>query len=198
MTHMNELLIDAELPDVFHREPVRRARAFAEAAHEAICHRRKYTGEPYTAHLARVACTVAAVTEDEQTIAAAWLHDVVEDTPITLAEIEREFGTGIATLVAALTDVPHDAGNRHQRKALDRARLAVAGPRAQTVKYADIYDNAPDICIHDPHFARLYVRECSALLSVMTAGDAHLRARTEETLRECRRRLAERSDGWKK
>lgn len=195
---MNELHPNPKLPDAFEREPIRRARAFAEAAHEAISHRRKYTGEPYTAHLARVARTVAIATDDEQVIAAAWLHDVVEDTPTTLADVEREFGPGIAALVAALTDVPREAGNRRQRKALDRARLAAAGPRAQTVKYADIYDNAPDLCAHDPHFAPVYLWECTALLTVMTEGDARLRVRAEEALRECHRRLSRRSDGREK
>lgn len=183
----------AGLPRAAGPELVQRARAFAEAAHGAINHRRKHTDEPYTAHLARVADAVARVTTDAETIAAAWLHDVVEDTPTTLEDVARVFGTGVAKLVAAMTDVDYAAGNRRQRKALDRARLASADPRAQTIKYADILDNAPDLSAHDPHFARVYVRECAALINVMPAGDAGLRAAAEQALRDCRRRLARRS-----
>lgn len=180
-----------QLPACHEGDLVRRARAYAYAAHGAIAHRRKHNDEPYTEHLARVAAMVARVTDDAETIAAAWLHDVVEDTPTTLVEVEREFGAGVASLVAALTDVTRDAGNRRRRKALDRARLAAAGSRAQTLKYADILDNAPDLCAHDPNFARVYLRECEALLAVMPQGDATLRAAVERALGECRHRLRE-------
>ena len=54
--------------------------------------------------------------------AAAWLHDVVEDTPATFEELEREFGPEVTRLVRELTEVsrsPSD-GNRAARKAIDR------------------------------------------------------------------------------
>lgn len=171
------------------QDVVTRARRFAEAAHGGIDHRRKHTHEPYTVHLERVATLVASVSDDVEMVAAAWLHDVVEDTPATPAEVERVFGASIAALVGALTDVDKTAGNRRERKALDRARLAASGARAQTVKYADIIDNTPDICAHDPHFAPVYVAECAALLKVMRDGDPRLRGAAEDALRECRKRL---------
>ncbi len=155
---------------------VARARRYAERAHNAIDHRRKYSGRPYTEHLERVAARVAEVTGDAEAVAAAWLHDVVEDTPSTHADIEREFGPRVAALVHALTDVDKSFGNRAQRKAADRARLADAPALAQTVKLADVMDNAEDIADNDPHFARVFLREMDALLAVLTHGDATLRA----------------------
>jgi (p)ppGpp synthase/HD superfamily hydrolase len=153
---------------------VQRARRYAEQAHGAIGHRRKYSGRPYTEHLERVAARVAAVTGDDEAVAAAWLHDVVEDTPSTHAEIAHEFGPRVAALVRVLTDVEPAFGNRATRKQADRERMAAAPPAAQTVKLADLIDNAEDIGANDPHFARVYLREMAALLDVLTGGDREL------------------------
>jgi (p)ppGpp synthase/HD superfamily hydrolase len=120
---------------------------FATQAHQRIDHRRKYSQQPYDVHLGAVAELVATVSDDAEMLAAAWLHDIVEDTPVTLEEVEREFGPGVASLVKELTDVsrPGD-GNRAARKAIDRGHLAIASPRAKTIKLADLCDNARDIC----------------------------------------------------
>ena len=66
-----------------------RAAEFARRAHASIDQRRKYTHAPYIVHPKAVADIVAGVTDDPAMIAAAWLHDVVEDTPITIAEVEE-------------------------------------------------------------------------------------------------------------
>ncbi len=165
---------------------VSRARAFAEAAHRKKDQRRKYSGEPYEVHLIDVAAIVATVTQDERTLAAAYLHDVVEDTDVTLAEVEAEFGPEVAELVENLTDIsrPQD-GNRTRRKELDRQHLAQARPEAKTVKLADIISNAPDIAKHDAGFGRVYVKEAEALLTVLKEGDSTLYQRAERTLQEC-------------
>ena len=113
---------------------VEQARAFSIEAHTRIGQRRKYTQQPYSEHLASVARIVAAITDDEEMIAAAWLHDVVEDTPATLYDVETAFGKEVALLVENLTDVskPGD-GNRATRKAIDRQHIALASSRAKTV-----------------------------------------------------------------
>lgn len=151
------------------------ARKFASDAHRNAGQLRKYSGQPYEDHLRSVAELVSAVTDDAEVIAAAWLHDVVEDTPTTIEDIERAFGSGVRDLVDALTDIsrPHD-GNRAARKALDRKHLAAAPARAQTVKLADLIDNCQDICRHNARFGRVYLVEMAALLEVLTAGDASL------------------------
>src|SRR5690242_10154745 len=161
---------------------VARARAFAIREHRRIDHRRKYSKQPYDVHLAAVADLVADVTEDAEMIAAAWLHDVVEDTPVTLDDVAREFGPAVARLVDELTDVsrPGD-GNRAARKAIDRAHLAAASPRAKTVKLADLCHNVEDICRHDAGFGRVFLAEMEALLAVLGEGDAKLMVRARET-----------------
>jgi len=148
-----------------------RARIYAIEAHSRINHRRKYSFEPYDVHLKDVAEIVSAVTDDEEIIAAAWLHDVVEDTPATFVNLEQEFGPSVAQLVSEVTDVSSPAnGNRATRKALDRAHLAKASWRGKTVKLADLTDNCRDICSHDPEFAKVYLTEMSGLLEVLSDG----------------------------
>lgn len=166
-----------------------RARRFARRAHTAIDQRRKYTGEPYIVHPAAVAALVAGVTDDEAMICAAWLHDVVEDTPVTLDLVEREFGRDIAALVADLTDVSTPAdGNREARKLLDLRHTRAASPRAKTVKLADLIDNAASIVHHDPGFARVYMAEKRRLLTVLTEGDRTLLAMATEIVEAYYRR----------
>jgi hypothetical protein len=160
---------------------VDRARVYATEAHQRINHRRKYNNEPYHVHLSTVAKLVASVTGDEEMIAAAWLHDTVEDTQATLEDIEAAFGQPVAELVEELTDIsrPGD-GNRAVRKAIDRRHLAQASVRAKTVKLADLIDNCKDITRHDPRFARVYLSEMNRLLDVLQEGDERLLRRARK------------------
>jgi hypothetical protein len=58
---------------------------------------------------------------------------------------------------------------------------------AQTVKYADIIDNAPEITEKEPEFAERYLRECLALLNKMENGNAALRKRALQMVNDCLR-----------
>ena len=169
---------------------VKQARSFATQAHQRIGHRRKYTKQPYEVHLKAVANTVSSVTGDKEMIAAAWLHDTVEDTSATHYDIEQAFGKPVARLVYELTDIskPSD-GNRARRKALDRQHLAQASVRAKTIKLADIIDNSRDICTLDPAFARVYLNEAGLLLEVLEEGDASLLKRAQKELARCADKL---------
>jgi hypothetical protein len=160
---------------------VDRARVYATEAHQRINHRRKYNNEPYHVHLSAVAKLVASVTGDEEMVAAAWLHDTVEDTQATLEDVEAEFGVQVAEIVEELTDVskPGD-GNRVQRKQIDRMHLAQASKRAKTVKLADLIDNCKDITRHDPRFAQVYLAEMNSLLDVLQGGNEQLYKRAEK------------------
>jgi (p)ppGpp synthase/HD superfamily hydrolase len=152
-----------------------RALVFATAAHASIDHRRKHSGEPYIVHPKAVAELVRSVPHTPEMIAAAYLHDVVEDTPVTIEEIEAEFGPSVAELVGWLTDVskPGD-GNRAKRKALDLQHTAKAPAEAKTIKIADLIDNTLSISKHDPQFWPVYRREKIALLQVLKEGDQTL------------------------
>ena len=156
-------------------ELVERARQFAAEAHAAIHHVRRYSKEPYIVHPRAVAALVAQVTDDAEVLAAAWLHDVVEDTPVELPQIEAEFGPRVARLVSDLTDVSRRTdGNREVRKGIDLLHTQQACPAAKTVKLADLIDNARSITKHDPKLARVFMREMRLLLEVLREGDSAL------------------------
>lgn len=82
------------------QDVVDRAQAFARVAHGEQT--RKYTGKPYVVHTDEVAAIVAAHAGTPEMIAAAHLHDVIEDTPTTFDAIVAEFGQEIADLVAGV------------------------------------------------------------------------------------------------
>ena len=154
---------------------IERARVFATAAHAAVKQVRKYTNEDYIVHPAAVVEIVNSVPHSKEMVAAAWLHDVVEDTGVSLDLVRDEFGDTVADLVFWLTDhsKPED-GNRATRKAIDRTRIAVAPMDAQTIKLADLIDNTLTIEARDPDFYRVYRREKQLLLDVLTLGDPAL------------------------
>ncbi|CAI2159746.1 MULTISPECIES: HD domain-containing protein [Serratia] len=152
-----------------------RARRYATKAHGAIDQRRKYTNAPYIVHPQAVMEIVSSVPHSEEMLAAAWLHDTVEDTPSTLADIESHFGPQVASLVAMLTNVSvGSAENRYQRKNRDRRHSASASPQAKTIKLADLIDNTRSLLQYDSHFAKTYLVEKQRLLEVLTEGDPQL------------------------
>ena len=122
-----------------------------------------------------VADRVRTVPHTPEMIAAAYLHDVVEDTPVTIEAVFAAFGPVVGELVDWLTDVsrPED-GNRRVRKELDRQHLARATPEAKTIKLADLIDNTLTIKARDPQFWKVYRREKLALLEVLCEGDRTL------------------------
>jgi len=180
------------------RDLIEWARLFATEAHGKIDQRRKYTGEPYITHPEAVAAIVASVPHTHEIVAAAWLHDTVEDTGVTIDQVRREFGDVVAELVGWLTDVskPSD-GNRAARKAIDREHSGRAPADAKTVKLADLIDNSRTILQYDPGFARTYIREKRALLPLLREGDATLWARADSIVQQAVLALDIRPEGGK-
>jgi hypothetical protein len=90
-------------------------------------------------------------------------------------------------LVPEFRGPPAATGGR--LRARDREHLAGASPGGQTVKLADLIDNARDITRHDPRFAPVFLGEMAALLEVLGEGEPRLRRKAELTLAECAARL---------
>lgn len=154
---------------------VEKARVFATAAHRAVGQTRKYTGEAYIVHPASVANIVQLMHGTPEMVAAAWLHDVVEDTMIGLSVIQQEFGEEVATLVATLTNLDPAECTRAQKKDIERKVIAEASPAAKTIKLADILDNLQTLdTIGYSAFAKVYVREKLQLLMSLIDGDPRL------------------------
>ncbi|WP_119271665.1 HD domain-containing protein [Taklimakanibacter deserti] len=146
------------------------AMQFARQVHKD--QKRKYTNEPYSSHLAEVAGIVAAVTDNPEALATAWLHDTVEDQHVDLRVIAQRFGEKVAEGVEALSDIEN--GNRKDREAASRQRLHAAAPWIQTIKVADIISNSSTIALHDPGYAPKYLDEKRAMLAVLDHADSRL------------------------
>jgi (p)ppGpp synthase/HD superfamily hydrolase len=150
-------------------EAIEHALHFATHSHKEQV--RKYTGEPYIVHPIAVASLVNKHGGDQNMQIAALLHDVVEDCEVTFNEIAQRFGPDVMELVFWLSSASKVApftGNRAARKAFDQAVLAGAPERAKIIKCADLIDNTQSICVHDRHFATVYLKEKADLLKVMT------------------------------
>lgn len=164
---------------------VERARVFATAAHAAVGQLRKYTFEPYIVHPAEVVEILKTRPHDPEMLAAAWLHDVVEDTGVKWELIRAEFGSTVATYVDYLTNPsrPED-GNRAKRKAIDREWIAGAPAEVKTVKLADLISNCSSIVKYDAGFAKTYLEEKRLMLEVLKEGDSVLWMRAASILGE--------------
>ncbi len=99
------------------REQIQRAYQFAEKAHEG---QKRASGEPYITHCLAVAAILSELRVSPAMIIAGLLHDTVEDTDVTLADIRNEFGDEIAQLVdgvTKLTNLPRvSRGDQHQEE----------------------------------------------------------------------------------
>lgn len=154
---------------------------FAAAAHQG--QKRKYVDEPYINHPIRVSEYCQRYSANLSIAAAALLHDVLEDTPVTPVAMES-FLLNIMSdgetkhtmrLVKDLTDVYTHAAyphmNRRWRKEKEADRLCQSHPDAQTIKYADIIDNSNGIAGSGDDFAPQYLLECKNLLKRITKGN---------------------------
>ncbi len=169
---------------------VDKARRYASKAHASIDQRRKYTNDPYIVHPQAVADIVSSVPHTEEMLAAAWLHDTVEDTSTTLDDINSHFGPQVAELVGMLTNVSLACeGDRIEKKNLDRQHCAKASPAAKTIKLADLIDNLRSLVTHDPDFAKTYLIEKRLMLAVLKEGDATLWLQVEHIINDSLQRL---------
>ncbi len=132
----------AEYSDDLDRDLIVRAFRFAVSAHEG---QQRRSGEPFIMHPVGVATICAGLRLDEQTIAAALLHDVVEDTGTDLATVREEFGDEVAQLVDGVTKLTRvQFQSREQAEAENYRKMVVAmaeDVRVILVKLADRLHN---------------------------------------------------------
>lgn len=171
-----------------------KVKEFADKAHGEQL--RKYKKDRYIVHPIRVMLICKEYTEDRSVLTAALLHDVLEDTPLGSDDI-KDFLTGhmdateavtALNYVVELTDVytkeDYPKLNRKQRKAREVERLTSISAEAQTIKYADIIDNAQEIAEVGDSFAPVYLSECKLILQRLTRGNAALYERAVHAVEE--------------
>ena len=119
-----------------------KAYAYASKKHKFVLRK---SGQPYIIHPTGVAYIVANHRLDIESIAAAFLHDVVEDTDTPLSEIEEEFGKDVAQLVDGLTKVSAiESVSKEEKESVNFRKLLVSmakDPRVLIIKLADRLDN---------------------------------------------------------
>ncbi|TYB48352.1 HD domain-containing protein [Actinomadura chibensis] len=148
----------------------------AEAARRWHGDQRRPTGEPYVEHLLEaleVLVSGPRVT-DTAVLSAALLHDVVEDTSATLADVEAEFGPVVAELVDWVTKPPAGGAGRQAKRAARAAylrRLRDAPRDAVLVKLADRASNVQTLDRTAPDFQRRYYAE--TVTYIIPLAEAH-------------------------
>ncbi len=154
------------------------AAELATTAHQG--QERKFSGGPYIEHPRRVAAKVATLAEaTPELVAAAHLHDVIEDTALTQADIAAQIAPAVGELVAHLTNPSKDsAASRAQRKQMDREHLKVIPFEAKLVKLCDRIDNLGEMEGAPIDFLDLYSAESELLLTEALAG-VHAQLETE-------------------
>lgn len=143
-----------------------RAIIFAVRAHAGTERRGK--GFPYIVHPMEAVSIAATITPDQEILAAAALHDTVEDTDVTVDQIRSEFGERIASLVAAETDAVMEGKSEnetwHERKQAAIDRLALVSRDAKIVAMGDKLSNMRAI-------ARDYAIQGDALWNLFHVND---------------------------
>lgn len=143
-----------------------RAIIFAVRAHAGTERRGK--GFPYIVHPMEAVSIAATITPDQEILAAAALHDIVEDTDVTVDQIRSEFGDRIASLVAAETDSVMEGKPEnetwHERKQVAIDRLARVSRDAKIVAMGDKLSNMRAI-------ARDYAIQGDALWNLFHVND---------------------------
>ncbi len=143
-----------------------RAIMFAVRAHSGTERRGK--GFPYIVHPMEAVSIAATITPDQEILAAAALHDTVEDTDVTVDQIRSEFGDRIASLVAAETDAVMEGKSEnetwHERKQAAIDRLTRVSRDAKIVAMGDKLSNMRAI-------ARDYATQGDALWNLFHVND---------------------------
>ncbi|MEP9348812.1 HD domain-containing protein [Xanthobacter sp. KR7-225] len=172
-----------------------RALAFAAEAH-ANQRRKGAAQEPYVNHLIEVADLVARATDgaDIELLIAALLHDVVEDTPRSAADVAQAFGARVARIVTENSDdmaLPKDARRRHRI-----AAMAAKSQDGRIVKMADVISNLRAVVVSPPAGWSAdrklgYLEGCRQLIDAGRGASAMLEEVFDQTARDVERVIRE-------
>lgn len=160
---------------------INKAILFARYAHRNQL--RKWSNEAYWTHTERVGNKAFHLGLDIDVVAAAYLHDVIEDQEVTVELLTSLFNSTVANYVWQLSDQSTLAdGNRKTRKAIDRYHITQASSQIKTVKLIDTEDNLLDIQVTNADFAKVYFKEKRDLLEVLRDGDQRMVAQVQKVL----------------
>jgi guanosine-3',5'-bis(diphosphate) 3'-pyrophosphohydrolase len=122
---------------------IKKAKEFATEKHQG--QKRKFSGRPYIIHPQAVATLLEEYGYSNEVIAAAWLHDVIEDCEVTVKELIDKFGKYVTDLIVEITH-PNVKGDRVIRWYDYLHHYTNASPKGQSLKIADRFCNIKDYC----------------------------------------------------
>jgi (p)ppGpp synthase/HD superfamily hydrolase len=171
-----------------------RAARFAREAHHN--QGRKWSADAYILHPARVASRVSLLEDaTEEMVAAAWMHDILEDTPVEAADVEWACGEKVMRMVVAMTNpAKRSRLPRAERKKIDREHLMKQSPEVKMIKMLDRIDNLRDLPGAPAKFKKLYASESLLLAEVVGDADELLKG---ELIYWARRVGGSCANGWK-
>ena len=139
----------------YNMDMISRAYRLAEESHRG---QKRLSGSPYISHPVAVACILVELGMDSESVAAGLLHDVVEDTPVTLEQIRKEFGKEIANLTDGVTKlgrIPYSSREVQQAENLRKMLIAMSEDiRVIIIKLADRLHNMRTIEFKSPQKQR--------------------------------------------
>jgi len=150
------------------------AERIAREAHKD--QKRKWSDDPYFVHPERVAKKVSELKgTNEVDVAAAYCHDILEDTDYPREEIERQLGSEVLSLVFELTNPTHtpewDKKRRIEKRLADWQHLLTISDRAKRIKMVDRWDNLQDMFGTPNSFLRKYLTESRIVLEILKPAD---------------------------
>jgi GTP pyrophosphokinase len=164
-------------------EVLERAYRFSERSHQG---QQRASGEPYVSHPLQVASLLVGFKMDVTTVTAGLLHDVLEDTTTTKADLEAEFGKEIAELVDGVTKIGKLAfSSREERQAENFRKMLVAMARdlrVLMIKLADRLHNMRTLDYLAPDKARKIAQETLDIYAPLAhrLGMAKVKAELED------------------
>lgn len=162
---------------------LKQAYVVARDAHEG---QTRSSGEPYITHPVAVSCILAEMRLDHETLMAALLHDVIEDTPATFQDIEQLFGTAVAGLVEGVSKLDKlNFRNKKEAQAENFRKMIMAmvqDIRVILIKLADRTHNMRTLGSLRPDKRRRIARETLEIYSPLAhrLGIHHLKTELEE------------------
>lgn len=169
-----------------HETLVQKARELSETAHEG---QERDSGRPYAIHPAAVADLLReSGIDDPNILAAAYLHDVLEDTLVSPETLAAEFGETVTKLVEELTNIPPDDATFDEKHAALAEKARRMSDPAKLVKLADRLHNLSDMASawsaeRQERYLRVTVGLLAALEPTPAAGNA-MKAKIEDRLRK--------------
>jgi len=157
----------------FNESMIDQAKSIATFRH--FYQHRKYNNEPYINHPTRVSILVSKYTKDVDLIAAAWLHDTLEDTEASMKELVDAFNPRVAKIVKELTQDTTKVKQLGKADYLLKAMMKMS-PEALLIKLCDRLDNVNDFNTAPKKFVDKYSKETTYILNNLnrTLSKSHM------------------------